>query len=690
MSGFRGLDALLAFFTKTRPVIFVSLLGALILVIPDQTLELYIVYGQSLASRIAGVPDPATSDAVALAQLAAAVATTLILVCVVWLGTMRLLTTGPHASQPARRAAHWMAASVAAMLPIAALLWGFSRAFFKLEREAGSASSFLSEGPTLKAIAMVGAATLLGAGLVLALILADRWKFIAERAFGWSAVLAVTVLSCLFVAAVVGWPVTLPAAVGTLALVMLFLAMLCYFLVACASFTALYRIPVVSLLVALAIGFSVFDLNDNHRARHAVLDKRNDQLESNFRHWLAQRKDRQFFQDKGVPYPVYIVAAEGGGLYAAYHVASFLAQLQDECPQFAQHTFAISSVSGGSLGASVFAALANEKATNGAWQPCKTDNGSKGPFGEFTRHYFSQDFLSPLAAAALFPDFAQRFLPFPVYSFDRAVALETAFESAWKHAAAAMPQLSFDASVNPFELPLDRYADAKRAGPILFLNTTTLETGARLTLSPLETQATPTALHVSHALLYPCSGEDMDKSVDMRLSTAVSLSARFPWLTPVGWLERHAPDPTRIAKCPEHKGMFGNRLYLADGAYFENSGLESAIELAARLRRQVEVDVPGGSASVQIGIITIASSDAFATRWWHADGDLSTRGWGEILSPIVMLMNTTKARTRAVDSRTKFDDAFYLEGAYFKGDDIVQVHGMGTGAIASHSAATTG
>jgi len=301
------------------------------------------------------------------------------------------------------------------------------------------------------------------------------------------------------------------------------------------------------------------------------------------------------------------------------------------------------------------------------------------------QRYFSQDFLSPLAAAALFPDFAQRFLPFPVYSFDRAVALETAFERAWTRAAMATPHLSLDPSVNPFELPLDRTARADRSGPILFMNATTLETGARLTLSPLELQATPTALHVNHALLYPCSGEELGKSVQMSLSTAVSLSARFPWLTPVGWLERRAPDPSRIAQCREYKGQFGNRLYLADGAYFENSGLESSIELAARLRRLVEVHVAGGSASVQVNIITIASSDAFATRWWHSDGDLSTRGWGEILSPIFILMNTTKARTRAVDSRTKFDDAFYFNGPYFKGDDIVELRDMGTGAITSHT-----
>ena len=54
-------------------------------------------------------------------------------------------------------------------------------------------------------------------------------------------------------------------------------------------------------------------------------------------------------------YPVFVVSAQGGGLYAAYNTATFLARLIDLCPGFRRHLFAISSVSGGSVGAAVFA-----------------------------------------------------------------------------------------------------------------------------------------------------------------------------------------------------------------------------------------------------------------------------------------------------------------------------------------------
>jgi hypothetical protein len=179
-----------------------------------------------------------------------------------------------------------------------------------------------------------------------------------------------------------------------------------------------------------------------------------------------------------------------------------------------------------------------------------------------------------------------------------------------------------------------------------------------VTISSIFFDATPTAFHVSQSLLNPCPGEPL-KSVSVALSTAVSLSARFPWVTPVGWLERPGELP-----CPE-RGIYGNRLYLADGGYFENSGLETAIELAARLRRVVELrrDVfPDGARTVEITIINVLTADSFARRWWSRDADLSFSGHGEITSPIVALLNTRRARTRAVDSRTVFDKSYYMGG----------------------------
>jgi hypothetical protein len=77
---------------------------------------------------------------------------------------------------------------------------------------------------------------------------------------------------------------------------------------------------------------------------------------SNFtKQWLSSRLTVS--HTKAAPYTVVLVAAAGGGIRAADWTATQLGWLQDQNPSFSRHLFAISSVSGGSVGAGVFAAL---------------------------------------------------------------------------------------------------------------------------------------------------------------------------------------------------------------------------------------------------------------------------------------------------------------------------------------------
>ncbi|MDX2308892.1 MAG: hypothetical protein NW216_11685 [Hyphomicrobium sp.] len=78
-------------------------------------------------------------------------------------------------------------------------------------------------------------------------------------------------------------------------------------------------------------------------------------LKSDWNKWLNARKsDIEAFQKDGNrPYPVFIVAAQGGGIYAAAGIAALTTKLQETCPSFARHVFAVSAVSGGALGATV-------------------------------------------------------------------------------------------------------------------------------------------------------------------------------------------------------------------------------------------------------------------------------------------------------------------------------------------------
>src|SRR5699024_886813 len=99
--------------------------------------------------------------------------------------------------------------------------------------------------------------------------------------------------------------------------------------------------------------------NDNHAV--ALLDDgapflRRD-IDRHMDAWLQARVDGGELAP-GRAFPLYLVAAEGGGIRAAYWAGVVLAKLQDDSRgRFSRHVFGMSGVSGGSLAVSSFAAL---------------------------------------------------------------------------------------------------------------------------------------------------------------------------------------------------------------------------------------------------------------------------------------------------------------------------------------------
>jgi hypothetical protein len=138
--------------------------------------------------------------------------------------------------------------------------------------------------------------------------------------------------------------------------------------------------------------------------------------------WIASRNAHA---TKERPYPVFIITAEGGGIRAAYWAATVLGALQDQNPYFADHVLAMSGVSGGSVGASIFAALviggaedAEVRRKEGGYEACALNIARR-------------DLLSPPLASM------QLAAPLSLITgeygqADRAVALEQALERSWK------------------------------------------------------------------------------------------------------------------------------------------------------------------------------------------------------------------------------------------------------------------
>src|SRR5208282_370760 len=142
------------------------------------------------------------------------------------------------------------------------------------------------------------------------------------------------------------------------------------------------------------------------------------------------------------------------------------------------------------------------------------------------RSILSNDFLTPLVRAFLFVDFFQNFLPYPIGPLDRARALEESFATAWRASGSTDPG-AFDRDFREAWDPRE-----KSPAPALVLNTTNVSTGERVVIAPFRIDSRAGLVH------FPIP-ESPATGAPISLSTAVVLSARFPWITPAGWIDAY-------------------------------------------------------------------------------------------------------------------------------------------------------
>lgn len=410
--------------------------------------------------------------------------------------------------------------------------------------------------------------------------------------------------------------------------------------------------PATLTVVGAAVAFSVFDLNDNHflQTEEVALGEiafadANDQssdLRRGFDAWLKSRPGYDLTIEAGQRYPVYLVAAQGGGLYAAYQSAIFLAALQDQNPEFADHVFALSGVSGGSVGVTVFAALlASQNAESGPGSGCQPVEPPESLVGQ-TNKILRQDFLSPVGAAMLFPDMLARLLPFPVPAADRARALERSFEN------------SFERATGCPGLEQHLLAEWLPAGsfPALFLNATDVDTGRRMVMTPFldlgesgytEAGLVPDQGGVTTWRNVMACPQAAVRCPSPKLSTAMLLSARFPLVTPAGSLAL----PARNADLHPHYAS-SEKARFADGGYFENSGLDTIADLIDELRK---LDIAG---KVVFRVLTFD----FPQR----PNPQRNFGLGELASPLRALGNARSARIEPARLRLlAMQDALWVD-----------------------------
>jgi hypothetical protein len=157
--------------------------------------------------------------------------------------------------------------------------------------------------------------------------------------------------------------------------------------------------------------------------------------------------------------------------------------------------------------------------------------------------------------------------------------------------------------------------------PVLMLNSTAVEDGCRLNVSPLDlvAEGTPTrrvttcraleqfsAPDGAGAPVHPLSAtRDIDDYVcgDIRLSTAGLLSARFPYVSPTG----------ALTACPDGNAKPGSHTFAVDGGYVDSSGASTVVQLLDSSVAKLQGDL-GSSTCVQPVVLQIDNSYEDLTR----------------------------------------------------------------------------
>ncbi|MBB3221009.1 hypothetical protein [Pseudoduganella umbonata] len=313
--------------------------------------------------------------------------------------------------------------------------------------------------------------------------------------------------------------------------------------------------------------------------------------------------------------PIYLVAAAGGASRAAFWTGVVLTSLENQARvrdrEFARNVYAVSGVSGGSLGLAAFvAALAAERDTGA--------DGS-GPLAPRPTDFLARDFLAPAVGQMLYSDTIARFLPWPCIACDRSRGLEEAWARDWQRHSPA--QASW------FSQPLRAAAPMPGVLPRTIFNTTTVGDGRLVVQSDLR--------------FVPTDAYDVfDGALDtarLTRAAAVHNSARFTYVSPAAAI-RHADGHTVWD-------------YVVDGGYFENSGVAVLNAMIGKLQG-------GTPAQQQLArqiVVIVIENDPAGSAQWICDPKPQPRSRRlpiamELSAPAYALYQTRSARAHALEA----------------------------------------
>ena len=327
-------------------------------------------------------------------------------------------------------------------------------------------------------------------------------------------------------------------------------------------------------------------------------------LELAFEEFLASReKDIKLFGDKR--FPIFIVSTQGGGIYAASAASTFLSTLQVRNRNFTRHLFAVSAVSGGSVGSAVFHAAISKGLHEVDAQHAAAKPLEHSKLFIAIRRTLAQDHLSPVLGLVA-ADYLEKVLPWLSIRrlmgtsdgpgrIDRASALEISLACAFNQQVDRIvgPAGTAPVARRPWPTWCD-YANIKGglreafashapggSAPSLVLNTTFAETGKRVAFANFRLKsAGEGSLHSFADPDFRRIDGNPNLPADTSLATAAVASARFPILMPAFVVAAASGDKgsAEVAK----------RWNFVDGGYADNSGVASAAAMFGALEKFLE------------------------------------------------------------------------------------------------------
>jgi len=289
-----------------------------------------------------------------------------------------------------------------------------------------------------------------------------------------------------------------------------------------------------------------------------------------------------------------IVAVSGGASRAAVWAARVISEADKQARAAHTGIFAVSSVSGGSLGAAAYVAWL--RGMPAGQSPCAPlPQATLDGQATLMKYALGADALGPLLAGTLFGDIPRALagsvlIPAQLFTRhatglarggDRAGALERAFERNWRDALPSHPKPGALTPIG-FDRPyLSLTLKAQTPVPLWIANGTDQQNGERLLTVPFQAEHKSISAGKGRDAGWPFEGAKDVLAVmhtDMPISAVIDNTCRFPLLSPVGEL---APvDGTGDADAKP-------AMQIIDGGYFDNEGLQTAAELAGWMERRM-------------------------------------------------------------------------------------------------------